>query len=221
MTTVTVRAPAKVNLTLSVGPRRPDGYHELGTVFLAVGLHDTLRITSAPRLTVTVAGPGAADVPAGDDNLATRAAALVGCDALRSSPDVLSGVRSSPRPVPCAAPPYRGKATSLPSSAASSRSFPWVFAVSSEGLSTPAVKDANDLQDAALSLRPELARTLRLGMEHGALTGLVSGSGPTCAFLAESGAAARDLASALSGTGRFREVLVAAGPVEGCTAVVD
>jgi 4-diphosphocytidyl-2-C-methyl-D-erythritol kinase len=54
---VTVRAPGKVNLTLSVGPRRPDGYHELTTVFLAVGLHDVVRLAPAPRLTVTVRAP--------------------------------------------------------------------------------------------------------------------------------------------------------------------
>jgi 4-diphosphocytidyl-2-C-methyl-D-erythritol kinase len=57
-----------------------------------------------------------------------------------------------------------------------------------------AVKDANDLQEAALSLCPELADMLRLGPEHGALAGLVSGSGPTCAFLTESAHAAATLA---------------------------
>jgi 4-diphosphocytidyl-2-C-methyl-D-erythritol kinase len=84
-----------------------------------------------------------------------------------------------------------------------------------------AVKDANDLQKAALSLRPELADTLRLGPEHGALAGLVSGSGPTCAFLTESARAAATLATALSATGRYRDVLVTAGPANGCTAVPD
>ncbi|PRC56647.1 4-(cytidine 5'-diphospho)-2-C-methyl-D-erythritol kinase, partial [Mycobacterium sp. ITM-2017-0098] len=41
----------------------------------------------------------------------------------------------------------------------------------------------NDLQPAALSLDPALRRTLRAGVEAGALAGVVSGSGPTCAFL--------------------------------------
>ena len=41
----------------------------------------------------------------------------------------------------------------------------------------------NDLQPAALSLMPGLRRTLRAGVEAGALAGIVSGSGPTCAFL--------------------------------------
>ncbi|HZJ03554.1 MAG TPA: 4-(cytidine 5'-diphospho)-2-C-methyl-D-erythritol kinase, partial [Thermoleophilia bacterium] len=37
-----VRTPGKVNLTLLVGPRRGDGYHELLTVFVPVGLYDEL-----------------------------------------------------------------------------------------------------------------------------------------------------------------------------------
>ena len=44
----------------------------------------------------------------------------------------------------------------------------------------------NDLQPAALSLDPGLRRTLRAGVEAGALAGIVSGSGPTCAFLCAS-----------------------------------
>jgi 4-diphosphocytidyl-2-C-methyl-D-erythritol kinase len=43
----------------------------------------------------------------------------------------------------------------------------------------------NDLQPAAVSLRPELADVLSEGMRSGALAGIVSGSGPTCVFLAE------------------------------------
>ena len=50
---------------------------------------------------------------------------------------------------------------------------------------------SNDLQPAALSLRPDLRRTLAAGAEHGALGGIVSGSGPTCAFLAANAAQAR------------------------------
>src|SRR6476661_5408460 len=43
---VQVRAPAKINLTLRVLGTRPDGYHELRTMFQSVALHDTLTFTS-------------------------------------------------------------------------------------------------------------------------------------------------------------------------------
>lgn len=72
-----VRAPAKVNLALSVGRLRPDGFHDLTTVYQAVGLHDEVVLTRADELTVTVEGPGAADVPLDASNLAVRAVALI------------------------------------------------------------------------------------------------------------------------------------------------
>ena len=59
----------------------------------------------------------------------------------------------------------------------------------------------NELQAAALSLDPELRRTLRAGTEAGALAGIVSGSGPTCAFLCPSAAAAVQVGSELAGAG--------------------
>lgn len=73
---VTVRAPAKVNLQLSVGAPRPDGYHPLATVFQAVGLFDEVTATPAPAgtLTVEVSGTDAARVPEDGSNLAVRAA---------------------------------------------------------------------------------------------------------------------------------------------------
>jgi 4-diphosphocytidyl-2-C-methyl-D-erythritol kinase len=73
----------------------------------------------------------------------------------------------------------------------------------------------NDLQPAALSLAPELRRTLRAGAEAGALAGIVSGSGPTCAFLCSSAAAAVDVGAELAGAGVCRTVRVASGPVPG------
>ncbi|MGL4305180.1 MAG: 4-(cytidine 5'-diphospho)-2-C-methyl-D-erythritol kinase [Mycobacteriaceae bacterium] len=73
----------------------------------------------------------------------------------------------------------------------------------------------NDLQPAALSLEPQLRRTLRAGAEAGALAGLVSGSGPTCAFLCESAQAAIAVSSELAGAGVCRTVRVAQGPVSG------
>jgi 4-diphosphocytidyl-2-C-methyl-D-erythritol kinase len=74
---VVVRAPAKINLHLGVGPRRTDGYHDLVTVFQAVDLVDELRAEPADGVTLTVTGEGAAEVPAGDGNLAVRAARLL------------------------------------------------------------------------------------------------------------------------------------------------
>ncbi|WP_225725374.1 MULTISPECIES: 4-(cytidine 5'-diphospho)-2-C-methyl-D-erythritol kinase [unclassified Nocardia] len=73
----------------------------------------------------------------------------------------------------------------------------------------------NDLQAAALSLKPELRRTLRAGVGAGALAGLVSGSGPTCAFLCDSEAAAVAVAAELAGAGVCRSVRTASGPVPG------
>ncbi|ONM48305.1 4-(cytidine 5'-diphospho)-2-C-methyl-D-erythritol kinase [Nocardia donostiensis] len=73
----------------------------------------------------------------------------------------------------------------------------------------------NDLQAAALSLKPELRRTLRAGVTAGALAGLVSGSGPTCAFLCESADAAVAVAAELAGAGVSRSVRTATGPVPG------
>lgn len=80
---------------------------------------------------------------------------------------------------------------------------------------------SNDLQPAALSLQPELRRELAAGREHGALGAIVSGSGPTCAFLASSQAHARDLAVALTGSGACRAVARASGPAPGATVVRD
>ncbi|MGN2635929.1 4-(cytidine 5'-diphospho)-2-C-methyl-D-erythritol kinase [Nocardia takedensis] len=73
----------------------------------------------------------------------------------------------------------------------------------------------NDMQAAALSLKPELRRTLRAGVTAGALTGLVSGSGPTCAFLCESEESAIAVAAELAGAGVARSVRTASGPVPG------
>jgi len=77
---------------------------------------------------------------------------------------------------------------------------------------------ANDLQPAALSLRPELADTIEAGMDAGALAGLVSGSGPTCFFLAEDARHAAIVAEELGAREVCREVRVAHGPVAGARA---
>ncbi|MCP9622974.1 4-(cytidine 5'-diphospho)-2-C-methyl-D-erythritol kinase [Nocardia otitidiscaviarum] len=79
----------------------------------------------------------------------------------------------------------------------------------------------NDLQAAALSLKPELRRTLRGGVAAGALAGIVSGSGPTCAFLCESEEVAVAVAAELSGAGVCRSVRTATGPVPGARVIGD
>ncbi|WP_353081646.1 4-(cytidine 5'-diphospho)-2-C-methyl-D-erythritol kinase [Tessaracoccus lapidicaptus] len=73
----------------------------------------------------------------------------------------------------------------------------------------------NDLERAAISLQPTLARTLELGLAAGALGAIVSGSGPTCAFLAGSDAHSHELAEALAVFSGVRAVRRAFGPVPG------
>ena len=135
--------------------------------------------------------------------------------------------------------------------------FSWVLALSSTGLSTPAVyreldrqradgiapdpagsPDAlldalragdpgrvgaelvNDLQPAALALAPALRRTLDTGRELGAIAGIVSGSGPTCAFLCADVDAATRLAAELAGRDVCRTTRVTTGPVAGARLVL-
>ncbi|WP_449386422.1 4-(cytidine 5'-diphospho)-2-C-methyl-D-erythritol kinase [Cellulomonas soli] len=71
---VRVRAPGKVNLSLRVGPRRPDGYHPLSTVFQAVSVHEDVVATPCADVRLTVSGPQAELVPTDETNLAVRAA---------------------------------------------------------------------------------------------------------------------------------------------------
>lgn len=72
MEPLTLYAPAKVNLTLTVGDRRPDGYHDVSTVMQAVGLYDTLTLThGGAGLTLTCTDPA---VPSDATNLVLRAA---------------------------------------------------------------------------------------------------------------------------------------------------
>jgi len=70
---------------------------------------------------------------------------------------------------------------------------------------------ANHLQPAAITMAPYLADTLAAGRDCGALAGIVSGSGPTCAFLARDAEHAAELAAALAASGACRSALAAAG----------
>jgi 4-diphosphocytidyl-2-C-methyl-D-erythritol kinase len=78
---VIVEAPAKINLTLEVLRRRPDGYHDLRSLVMPVALTDRIELTFADQgvETVVTAEPGIdlSDLGAPEENLATRAARLL------------------------------------------------------------------------------------------------------------------------------------------------
>ncbi|WP_040158422.1 4-(cytidine 5'-diphospho)-2-C-methyl-D-erythritol kinase [Nigerium massiliense] len=78
----------------------------------------------------------------------------------------------------------------------------------------------NDLAEPAMAMRPELATLLDAGKELGALASLLSGSGPTCAFLAADESAAIDLSVKLSSLGLCRAVRRVAGPVPGAQLII-
>jgi 4-diphosphocytidyl-2-C-methyl-D-erythritol kinase len=316
---VTVRAPAKVNLQLAVGPRREDGYHDLVNVFHAVSVFDEVTATPATKLRITVEGEAAAAVPTDETNLAAKAAralaavtrtygvvpsggrrvgpeprihlhikkgipvaggmaggsadaaaALVACDAVwqtglwdtRAGRDTIMEIAADlGADVPFAllggTAVGVGKGDRL-SIALARGTYHWVFALADGGLSTPAVYAecdrlrgdpaeapkpmaspvlmaalsagdpvalgaalSNDLQQAAIRLRPQLRRTLDAGREHGALGAIVSGSGPTCAFLAADVEHMYDIAVALSAMGVCRAVRTATGPAPGTRIVAS
>ncbi|NUR06619.1 MAG: 4-(cytidine 5'-diphospho)-2-C-methyl-D-erythritol kinase [Nocardioidaceae bacterium] len=78
--TVAVTAPAKINLSLGVGPVRPDGFHALATVYQAVGLFDQVTVSDADDVTVTVRAEARLDVsgvPTDGSNIVVRAARLL------------------------------------------------------------------------------------------------------------------------------------------------
>ena len=72
------RAPAKINLTLQVLGRRPDGYHALESLVAFSGAGDALTLTPGPRLTLEIDGPTAPAAGDADDNLVLRAARALG-----------------------------------------------------------------------------------------------------------------------------------------------
>jgi len=313
VTGVTVRVPAKLNLQLAVGPPRPDGYHDLVTVFHAVSLFDEITAEPAGSDRVSVRGEGADRVPEDQDNLALRAAAalrvaagpadaggvhitivkripvaaglaggsadaaaaLVACNELWEAglgqPQLLDIAARVGSDVAFAllggTAVGRGRGERLTPALAPATPYHWVLAFADGHLSTPEVyaaldrlRDAeaerpagkrapddrgtepaldaalmsalrsgdarqlgralsNDLQPAALSLFPALRKTLAAGLELGALGALVSGSGPTCMFLAASADRALDLAASLSGAGVCRSVARATGPVPGAVVM--
>ena len=295
-----MRVPGKVNLYLEVGDRRPDGFHELTTVFHAVSLADDVTVRDADVLSLRLLGEGAEGLPADGRNLAWQAAELMAGHVGRA-PDVDITINKS---IPVAGGMAGGSADAaavlvgmnalwelrvprrdLHAMAALLGSdvpfalhggtalgtgrgeelttvlarnvFHWVLAFGAGGLSTAAVYSevdrlrevgspprlsdpgpvltalsagdphelapllGNDLQAAALSLEPNLRRTLRAGVEAGALAGIVSGSGPTCAFLCASADEAVAVGAELAGAGVCRTVRVASGPVHGARVVAS
>lgn len=304
---VTVRVPGKVNLYLAVGDLRPDGYHELTTVFHAVSLFDEITVRDADGLSLEssgeVSGEDGASLPLDHRNLAWRAAVLM-ADHVGRSPDVAISMDKS---IPVAGGMAGGSAdaaavlvamnalwelgvprrdlhalaaelgSDVPfalhggtalgtgrgeqlATVLTRNTFHWILAFADSGLSTPRVFDeidrlradagreqptrvddpepllaalasgdpralapllGNDLQPAALSLDAGLRRTLRAGIDAGALAGIVSGSGPTCAFLCASAAAAIDVGVQLAGAGVCRTIRAASGPVHGARVVPE
>lgn len=71
---ITWIAPAKVNLFLELKAKRPDGFHELQTLMVAVNLTDTLTVMLADTLHLTCSDPG---LPTGDGNLVVKAASVL------------------------------------------------------------------------------------------------------------------------------------------------
>jgi 4-diphosphocytidyl-2-C-methyl-D-erythritol kinase len=302
---VAARAPAKINAHLAIGPLRPDGYHDLQTVFVAVSLFDIVTAHSADELSLTVsgegAGPEAADrVPTDRRNLVWRAALLLAEHAGVRAHAALHIAKSIPTAAGLAGGSAdaaaalvaldslwgtgatRGDLADLAAQLGSDVPFSllggvalgsgrgerltpvlarrqthWVLGIAREGLSTPAVYAeldrlratghvsdgteqtspqpvlaalggppsdlaaalVNDLEAAAVALRPELLRAKRAAVEAGAVGALVSGSGPTVAALAEDEDSAVRLAATLSGEGVFRTVRVVHGPVHGARLV--
>jgi 4-diphosphocytidyl-2-C-methyl-D-erythritol kinase len=78
---------------------------------------------------------------------------------------------------------------------------------------------ANDLEPAAVSLRPALTKTLAAGRDAGSLAALVSGSGPTCVFLAADAAHAAEIAETLETAEVCEAVRTAHGPVAGARVI--
>jgi 4-diphosphocytidyl-2-C-methyl-D-erythritol kinase len=298
---VVVRVPAKINLNLSVGPLRKDGFHDIATVYQAISLCDEVTAQfgeSKSGITISLSGDFISGVPADERNLACRAAEMIAKE-MRITPDISLHINKA---IPVAAGLAGGSAdaaatlvavdqllggnlgrsrlsqfaadlgSDVPfaltggtaigsgrgealSPALARGEYHWVLVISNQGLSTPSVyaecdrlrqgreistprvTDAlmhalrngdapalgkalmNDLQSAACSLRPALRLLLDVGEEYGALGRIVSGSGPTVAFLARDAEHALDLTVALSASGVAGQILRAVGPTPGARVI--
>jgi 4-diphosphocytidyl-2-C-methyl-D-erythritol kinase len=72
-----VRAPGKINLSLLVAGKRPDGYHELETIMAKINWHDEILIEPGNRKGIELICKGPYEVPKGKDNLVYKAAKLI------------------------------------------------------------------------------------------------------------------------------------------------
>jgi len=71
VTTITLKAPAKVNLGLRIIGKRDDGYHEIDTIMIPIGWHDIVRLEKSSSLTLTCSDPS---LPTDKNNLVLKAA---------------------------------------------------------------------------------------------------------------------------------------------------
>jgi 4-diphosphocytidyl-2-C-methyl-D-erythritol kinase len=274
----TVRAPAKLNLCLYVGPRRDDGLHEIRSLFEPLELADELRINEADadevicegieepdmtatalaalreqgwngpplRIEVTKRIPVAAGLGGGSaDAAAVLRLAMGEVEGLRSiAAGIGADVPSQLQPRPCLV----AGAGEVIEPAPPPGEHAVVLIPQPEGLATAAVyaeadrlgsprgdseleairrrlRDAvdeggspldyreqlvNDLQAAAISMRPEIEDALRALEEAGAARAMVTGSGPTAFGLYPTADQAATAAAGLRG--RFRDV-IATGPL--------
>ncbi|GAB3558770.1 4-(cytidine 5'-diphospho)-2-C-methyl-D-erythritol kinase [Spelaeicoccus albus] len=293
---VTARAPGKINLHFGVGPLGDDGYHDVASVYQAVTLYEDVTAAASSEFSVTVTGPAATpDIPLDSSNLAVRAARL-----LAEHADVAGGAELTVhKNVPVAGGMGGGSADAAAALLACDRlwhtnlgkaelaelaatlgadvpfallggtavgtghgdkltpalgrgRYHWVLATSETGLSTPRVYGEldrqrsgsgpaadpsipdvimhalrlgesgllaasvhNDLQQAATALEPRLEEVLHVGEKAGALAGLVSGSGPTIAFLVPHAEQALDLALILAASGAVDGVHRVTSPAAG------
>lgn len=288
---VQLRMPAKINVSLKVGPPRADGFHDLATIFHGVSLYDIVSVSErepGSGISLHCETPG---VPTDEGNLAWQAAIVMAREA-RRDPDLhielskgipmaggmaggsadcagvmlalnelwqlglnreqlqeLGAALGSDVPFCVAGGTQMGSGRGevlLPVLARGE--YHWVIATAATGLSTPdvyreldrmrprapeprvsedvmaALRNAdaralgaaleNDLQVPALHLKPTLRRTLDAGLDAGALGALISGSGPTCVFLAKDDEHALDLQIALTASGVAHDVMRARGPVK-------
>ena len=75
MKELTIQAPAKINLCLSVLGRRSDGYHEVSMLMQMVGLYDEVRVSLGGKgISVTCDDTA---IPSGEENIAWKAAAAI------------------------------------------------------------------------------------------------------------------------------------------------